>query len=1143
MGCYNNTSWRVDCNCGAIDIQWNDCTGNLHTVVFSCGGSQLDIEDYSDQYGFPEMPTCGIDGICSGLCSLTPISIPPTATPTPTPTLTPTPTPTATPTPTPTTVPTQGTPFGSCDTAIVTPTVSVAQGTAIFNSNGWALVPYDTGYVNATTVTVSIDGTAVSANATLGGVRNDVYNVYSSSGTLPCPTNSGWVNSLSISSLTAGVYTVRVTGYNSVGLPNSIGSTITLTVIAPTPTPTPTTTPTPSPTPTATPTPTPTLIPTATPSPTPSPTPSVTPTLTPTPTPTVTPTPTSTPTPTYTATPTPSPTVTPTPTFTPIGATPTPTPTVTSTPTPTPTSTPTITPTPTVTPTPTITPTPTPTVPPAWVLPTDILGFSVNSSSLNAGTSGFVFATPFTCTLSAVPGITEALITSIYDIVWWFGDGTYSKDYSPSHVYDWPGVYQIKLAVYNSLSATTVPAYLRTFSATVTAVNFLSTLKDTNYLTDILSWDYSNWAELTGGPQDLTGGPLPAPGACFYGYQSCKSGSASAGAIPLTVKYYTSNIKDNESIKFTFYAQNSLSQPWTEIPSSQLANLRPRWRFTTVSASPLDDGAIINEFTPISSTEIRILSSGVLSNTGVVVGLSGSFQFYYIDDIPSMVYNSTTTLVSANPTTIWVNLNTSNISTPQDYDYVNVPSYSNTIVSLSSYYYVQSLSADHISFTLNGKVPLYETYWPRVESRFVPTINSAVTYGTAEFLSNKVLLNYPVSGANRYTVSVTALSSNVNPVSAIFNTSISPTSGNSLVYTIHRTDSLGRDTGGYYIGTFTPYSVGAVALYSASNDNVIIVQDLSANSLSGFNPTIIGTQPSILASKPVSGISDSFNVVDFDTTYFARKFGQGFDYGDQLKKYALQSTINQNEVFFDTYLPAVAGVSATSEDTFGGVVFEKIANFVPNTADISKANVSQFYSLAQSLGIELDNFDYDIPPTLSRAVDLYSTQQSTVWGARSLFNRNFDATKGHINLGNELSAYNVSNTVVSAGQKIVANDIFNTQNYELLEVPTITSYSSISARGLQSYFAPASALIFPLTVYPLSAFFGWGLKTPVINNYRFFVYNNTSNNQQVEGLVNWDDPYTTLSENASGHNDWVRDEGTLETIFNYYIHKGLGLIK
>jgi PKD repeat protein len=164
-----------------------------------------------------------------------------------------------------------------------------------------------------------------------------------------------------------------------------------------------------------------------------------------------------------------------------------------------------------------------------------VFGFSVNNSVLNAGTSGFVFATPFTCSLVAIPGATEALITSIYDIVWWFGDGTYSKEYSPSHIYNWPGVYEIKLALYNSLSANTVPAYLRTFSTTVTAVNFLSTLSATNYLADNLSWNYSRWSDLSGS--------TPTSGTCFYGYQSSKSGTASAGPVPLTVNYYTTNNK------------------------------------------------------------------------------------------------------------------------------------------------------------------------------------------------------------------------------------------------------------------------------------------------------------------------------------------------------------------------------------------------------------------------------------------------------------------------------------------------------------------------------------------------------------------------------------------------------------------------
>ena len=669
--------------------------------------------------------------------------------------------------------------------------------------------------------------------------------------------------------------------------------------------------------------------------------------------------------------------------------------------------------------------------------------------------------------------------------------------------------------------------------------------------------------------------------------------------MPLTVNYYTTNIKDNESIKFTFYSENSLSQPYTEVPPSQLANLRPRWRFTTVSASPLDDGFVMNEYIPLSSTEYRILSSGVPSiSGGTVVGLSGSFQFYYIDDMPSMVYNSASALVSANPTTIWVNLNTNNIINPQEYSYNNVFSYSNTLVSLSSFYYVQSLTADHIGVNLNGKVPFYETYWPRVESRFATTVNSAYNLNTAgefiigdsytvatigntnfisigasannvgttfvatgagtgngtayviggtaaaEFISNKVLLNFPITTANNYLAELVSSLSSV-AVSATFNISTVPAIYNALTYTIYRYDALNRNTGGYYTGTFTPYTTGAFVLSARSQDVVPSVNDIIPLSSTGYNPISLFAQSSILNSKIIQGTSNEFNVVNFENTYFARKFNQGFDYGAQLKKYALQPTINQNEEFFDTYLPAIAGVSATSEDTFGGVVYEKIANFVSNTSDPSKANITQFYSLAQSLGIELDNFDYDTPATLSRIVDLYSTQQSTVWGARSLFARNFAAATGHINLGSELSAYNINTTVVSAGQKIVANDIFYPQNYELIEVPAINSYSSITARNLPftNWGSPTSALTYPLNIYPLSAFFGCGLTTPVINNYRFFVYNNVVDNQQVEGLVNWDDPYTTLSENASGHNDWVKDEGILENIFNYYIHKGLGLIK
>lgn len=742
--------------------------------------------------------------------------------------------------------------------------------------------------------------------------------------------------------------------------------------------------------------------------------------------------------------------------------------------------------------------------------------------SIQTSVSGYTFATPFECTLVKEAEYTEAAITNDYNLVWWFGDGNYSNEYAPAHIYTWPGIYEVKLQIFNNANSS-----LKTFSTLITAVNYVS---------DVLTWDYTQWPTLSAGE--------PANGACFHGYQSSKSGLLAGNPIPITLNY-TTTVKENSAIRLQFYAENSLSQPWTQVLQSQLVNTRPRWRFTTVSASPLDDGYVIPEegVVPLSSTEIRILSSGTLSSTGTLVGLSGSYSFYYIDDIPSLVVSGDigSPSVSANPTTIWVTLDTTNISNYQDFEYINVPSYSNSTVSLSSFYYVQTLTADNIGITVDGLVDFYNIYWPTAENRFVTTINSYSGTDISSYVANKVLLNQPTNITQNlsatYVISYSAQSDNGLSAFAIFNASTTPASSY-LDFTFTKQGS--------YVGTFTPYTSASVATVSAagpSSNYFVYTTDLEPDVTTGYNPVLIPTNTYAVLTRNLSGFSNTFTVPLFNSVYFARKFGGAFDYGSQLKEYALQSTINQNPVFFDQYLPAVAGVSATNEDTFGGVAFEKIANYVSNTGDIATANVNEFYSLTKLLGLTLDNYNFDIPPTLSRIFDLYSTQQSTVWGARSQFARNFANKTGHTNLGRSLTAYDISSTIVSAGQKIVAQDLFRSDFYELLEVPAIPSYASITARNLDSYFTGYISSTYPLTSYPLSGFYGWGLQTPVSSFYRFFVYDGTIDNQQKEGLVNWDDPYTTLSEvSGASHAEWVKDEGTLETIFNYYIHKGLGLI-
>jgi hypothetical protein len=58
--------------------------------------------------------------------------------------------------------------------------------------------------------------------------------------------------------------------------------------------------------------------------------------------------------------------------------------------------------------------------------------------------------------------------------------------------------------------------------------------------------------------------------------------------------------------------------------------------------------------------------------------------------------------------------------------------------------------------------------------------------------------------------------------------------------------------------------------------------------------------------------------------------------------------------------------------------------------------------------------------------------------------------------------------------------------------------------------------------------------------YCFYEYIPTICNIQVEGVISWDDEYTTLSENVSGIDEWYGNNQIVEKIINYSLHKGLG---
>ena len=336
--------------------------------------------------------------------------------------------------------------------------------------------------------------------------------------------------------------------------------------------------------------------------------------------------------------------------------------------------------------------------------------------------SGYTNATPVVCSLSTVSSVPLATILNDFTLIVAFGNNTIFEITQPTNsllvtdpiTYNWPGVYEVKLSV---IPKNGCP--LQTFTNTFSAYNFLI---------DKVSWDYSEWPELTTAAL--------ASGALFHGFQSCEPGNLGAPRN-LTINLTTSNTVSSDLI-FNLYSENSLSQPWKiSTLENKFAQLRPRWKF-------IDNNNNVVESLSVNNLEpVYINSTGVSGVSGTHVGYTGNVSFKYIDDIPSLNYEQGTGWSVQTPR-LWAVLNTKNIPNLQDLNDEYVPSYSNSKLQLSAYYYVKNLSATHFNLSVNGgNISLPSIIWPDTTNEFFITVNSDSLLANTSY-SNKILLNYPL---------------------------------------------------------------------------------------------------------------------------------------------------------------------------------------------------------------------------------------------------------------------------------------------------------------------------------------------------------------------------------------------------------------
>lgn len=258
----------------------------------------------------------------------------------------------------------------------------------------------------------------------------------------------------------------------------------------------------------------------------------------------------------------------------------------------------------------------------------------------------------------------------------------------------------------------------------------------------------------------------------------------------------------------------------------------------------------------------------------------------------------------------------------------------------------------------------------------------------------------------------------------------------------------------------------------------------------------------------VKGESTPIKISSLDNTYTVAKVNNTFNYAEHFKSLALPEILQQNFSLF-TFLSAAGGDDNPTKESIGRILYEKIANFVNNKADIETAEVDDLLSMAQQFQIEYKEFGKDFPVAVNNLIDLFSVHKQRL---RGIPNLETDIAK---NTGKRLTEFDS----ITANRFYLATDKRVNKNFLVWANP----YAGKD-------------------IYPVNLFTSETLRNPVSEHYYLFVYNENQLNVDIpytNNLIDWTSRFTTLSYNISSEKEWYGDGGIVETMFNNLLTKQL----
>jgi streptogramin lyase len=375
----------------------------------------------------------------------------------------------------------------------------------------------------------------------------------------------------------------------------------------------------------------------------------------------------------------------------------------------------------------------------------NVVDYTGNSvlSSFTLGNTPLTFIPDFSTSpiLSGAQSISNKLCH------WDFGDGSTSDTISPTHNYQWPGLYNVTLTIFDAAGN----AYDSTYQSTITVYDYIST--------QITFQDYKSFV------YDIPAGRLIDPFTLNtnFSWQNYQTLTATG----VTINLYASGAHGDYN-----YVADTLKDKWVHLRS-----LSRFYTLSTVGSTP--DYLEIDSISPsLTAVYVNIQNNQIkqckaTDSGATLAGAIGNCQFWYTDDRPA---NLTT---ESSPIILFATLDNSKLEDAftqrtNAYEYISYPPYGYQNIEPAVYASIKTRfnPANRLSITTTGidgegalsasnfSIPYIS--WQNTEIPYVVKFKDAFNYTTKNYppLSSSQITGTTPQSAYDLQVGIVSVSGN-----------------------------------------------------------------------------------------------------------------------------------------------------------------------------------------------------------------------------------------------------------------------------------------------------------------------------------------------------------------------------------------------